>query len=102
MNTALLALHLTGAAGLGITLVALIVTLWRNQAEEKFYLRLAKVIAVLTSSQFASGLLLAVLTPGMSPLKVCSNMAIYWAVVFAGELAIVLRLRKQPVSVDNV
>ncbi len=96
MITTILTLHLSGAAALGAVLLALIVKLWRGASETKPYIRLAQWIAAISSWQFASGLLLAVLTPGMSTMKLCSNIAIYWAMVFVAELVIIRRLQ-QPV-----
>lgn len=97
MVTTLLTLHLSGAVGLGALLVALITMLWRGTAQDAVYVRLAKLIAAISSWQFASGLLLAVLTPGMSTLKVCSNIGIYWAMVFVAEFVIIRRLQRHAV-----
>lgn len=101
MTAILLALHLSGAAALGMTLLALIIKLWRGANETKLYVRFAKLIAALSSWQFASGLLLVVLSPGMSTLKVCSNMALYWAMVFVAEFVIIRRLQQHAVYEPN-
>lgn len=101
MTTLFLTLHLSGAIGLAGMVIALIAVLWRKAAADSVYLRFAKVIAALSSWQFASGLLLAVFNPGMSVLKLCSNIVIYWAIVFVAELAIMMRLQKKAVRVPN-
>ncbi|MBI4407377.1 MAG: hypothetical protein HY565_02645 [Candidatus Kerfeldbacteria bacterium] len=101
MVATLLALHLSGAVALGVALLALIVKLWRGASETQPYILLAKLIAAMSSWQFASGLLLAVLSPGMSTLKVCSNIAIYWAMVFVAELVIIRRVQPHALYQPN-
>lgn len=101
MVTVFLVLHLSGAAVLGMTLLALIIKLWRGASEAKLYIRFAQLIAALSSWQFASGLLLVVLSPGMSTLKVCSNMALYWVMVFVAEFVIIRRLQQHALYEPN-
>lgn len=93
MATTILTLHFIGAAGLGVTLIGLIVA-FVQRSQSATLVRFAKLIAAISALQTTSGVLLVVLSTEMSVLRACANLAIYWVAVFAAELAIVMRLQR--------
>lgn len=86
-------LHLFGAAILGGIIIALIYTLLYRPPSAQRDVWYVKIIAVNIAAQFVTGSLLAMVSPGMSLFRFCSNIAIYLTIVVVVEVGLFWRLR---------
>lgn len=92
MYSSILVLHIIGACATG--LVAAYTAIVLAKGEESHYTRLAQALGLLAGFETATGTLMSVLSPNITALSLCSNIAVYLGVVFALEAVLFWRMKK--------
>jgi hypothetical protein len=92
MYTIVLAAHILGALCTGFFGAFVLTTLVRNQTH--LFSLSAKTLAGLAVFQTLSGALLALLSPEVTALSLCDNLALYFAPIVLLEVVLMTRMNR--------
>jgi len=88
----ILALHIAGACTAGI--VALYTAFILGRGQQRVYRRSATTLGLLGGFQVVSGILLAFISPQITTLSLCDNIAMYLSAWFVLEALLFVRMKK--------
>lgn len=93
MYSMLLIVHVTGAVLTGVVSCIALTIVVAERAE--YYRVLALALSSLAAFEVLSGVVLSVLSPGVTAVSLCANIALYLSFVAVVELIISVSMRKR-------